>query len=84
MHYPPVQSVSITVGQRKKVTAVTFFPARPRPDHRGTNTDQKYVKIKVLLYCEALRCMQNIIENNEKVVLHYVKLMNPLHFQNVE
>ena len=31
---------SITVGQRKKVTAVTFFPARPRPDQRGTNMDQ--------------------------------------------
>ena len=29
-----------TVGQRKKVTAVTFFPARPRPDQRGTNTGQ--------------------------------------------
>ena len=29
-----------TVGQRKKVTAVTFFLARPRPDQRGTNTDQ--------------------------------------------
>ena len=32
--------VSYTVGQRKKVTAVTFFPARPRPDQRGTNTGQ--------------------------------------------
>ena len=30
----------LTVGQRKKVTAVTFFPARPRPDQRGTNTGQ--------------------------------------------
>ena len=30
----------ITVGQRKKVTAVTFFPARPRLDQRGTNTGQ--------------------------------------------
>ena len=30
----------ITVGQRKKVTAVTFFPARPRSDQRGTNTGQ--------------------------------------------
>ena len=30
----------VTVGQRKKVTAVTFFPARPRPDQRGTNTGQ--------------------------------------------
>ena len=29
-----------TVGQRKKVTAVTFFPARPRSDQRGTNTGQ--------------------------------------------
>ena len=29
-----------SVGQRKKVTAVTFFPARPRPDQRGTNTGQ--------------------------------------------
>ena len=28
------------VGQRKKVAAVTFFPARPRPDQRGTNTGQ--------------------------------------------
>ena len=28
------------VGQRKKVTAVTFFPTRPRPDQRGTNTGQ--------------------------------------------
>ena len=34
--YPP----QCTVGQRKKVTAVTFFPARPRPDQRGTNTGQ--------------------------------------------
>ena len=30
----------ITVGQRKKVTAVTFFPARPRPDQRGKHTGQ--------------------------------------------
>ena len=30
----------LTVGQRKKVTAVTFFSARPRLDQRGTNTDQ--------------------------------------------
>ena len=37
----------ITVGQRKKVTAVTFFPARPRPDQRGTNTGQIR---KVLVY----------------------------------
>ena len=29
-----------TVGQRKKVTAVTFFPAQPRSDQRGTNTDE--------------------------------------------
>ena len=29
-----------TVGQRKKVTAVTFFPARPRPDQRCTNMGQ--------------------------------------------
>ena len=29
-----------TVGQRKKVTAVTFFPARPQPDQRGTNIGQ--------------------------------------------
>ena len=28
------------LGQRKKVTAVNFFPARPRPDQRGTNTGQ--------------------------------------------
>ena len=32
--------VIFTVGQRKKVTAVTFFPARPRPDQRSTNTGQ--------------------------------------------
>ena len=30
----------ITVGQLKKVTAVTFFPARPRPDQRGTTTGE--------------------------------------------
>ena len=36
----PVDSPHNTVGQRKKVTAVTFFPARPRPDQRGTNTDR--------------------------------------------
>ena len=30
----------VTVGQWKKVTAVTFFPARPRSDQRGTNTGQ--------------------------------------------
>ena len=29
-----------SVGQRKKVTAVTFFPAQSRPDQRGTNTSQ--------------------------------------------
>ena len=34
------RSIIITVGQRKKVTAVTFFPARPRADQRGTNTGQ--------------------------------------------
>ena len=34
---------TITVGQRNGVTAVTFFPARPRPDQRGTNT-VKYAK----------------------------------------
>ena len=32
--------IIFTVGQRKKVTAVTFFLARPRSDQRGTNTDQ--------------------------------------------
>ena len=32
----------ITVGQRKKVAAVTFFPARPRPDQRGTDTGQMH------------------------------------------
>ena len=30
----------VTVGQRKKVTAVTFFPVRPRSDQRGTNRGQ--------------------------------------------
>ena len=30
----------LTVGQRKKVTAVTFFPAWPQPGQRGTNTGQ--------------------------------------------
>ena len=34
------QSSSFTLGQRKKVTVVTFFPARPRPDQRVTNTGQ--------------------------------------------
>ena len=32
--------VTHTVGQRKKVTAVTFFPARPRSDQKGTYTGQ--------------------------------------------
>ena len=35
-----IVSFKVTVGQRKKVTAVTFFPARPRSDQRGTNTGQ--------------------------------------------
>ena len=35
--HPPVNT---TVGQRKKVTAVTLLPARPRPDQRGTYTGQ--------------------------------------------
>ena len=34
------RSIIITVGQWKKVSAVTFFPARPRADQRGTNTGQ--------------------------------------------
>ena len=38
--YENVISAVSTVGQRKKVTAVTFFPARPRSDQRGTNTGQ--------------------------------------------
>ena len=28
------------MGQRKKVTAVTFFPMRSRPNQRGKNTNQ--------------------------------------------
>ena len=35
-----LRALRFTVGQRKKVTAVTFFPARPRPDQRGTNAGQ--------------------------------------------
>ena len=38
-------------------------------------------KNKVLSYCEALRYMQNVIENNEKVVPRYIKLTNPPLFQ---
>ena len=34
--------ICITVGQRKKVTAVTFFLARPRPDQKGTNTQKRH------------------------------------------
>ena len=41
----------VTVEQRKKVTAVTFFPARPRPDQRGTNTGQ----IRAKFPCMKLR-----------------------------
>ena len=33
-------TIKATVGQRKKINAVTFFPAQPRPDRRGTNTGQ--------------------------------------------
>ena len=36
-----------TVEQRKKVTAVAFFPARPRPDQRGTNMGQIHKNSRV-------------------------------------
>ena len=62
MHYPPVQSVSITVGQRKKVTAVTFFPARPRPDQRGTNTDQICKNVSIII----LRSIKMYAKHNRK------------------
>ena len=42
-----------TVGQRKKVTAVTFFPARPRPDQRDTDTGQ----IRKVPVVEIARCL---------------------------
>ena len=43
--------------------------------------ENKVNENKLSSHCEALRYMQSIIENNEKVVLHYVKLANPLSFQ---
>ena len=46
----------ITVGQRKKVTAVTFFPAWPRPDQRGTNTGQiRKVPVDEIAWCLVYR-----------------------------
>ena len=46
---------------------------------RGQN---KVSRNKVLSYCETLNTyVKNKIENNEKVVLHYVKLTNQLSFQ---
>ena len=38
--YNLVLGEQLLLGQRKKVTAVTFLPARLRPDQRGTNTGQ--------------------------------------------
>ena len=38
-------------------------------------------KNTVSSYCEALRYMWDIIENNENCNLHYVKITNPLSFQ---
>ena len=40
--------------------------------------ENKVDENKVLSYCEALRYMQNTMENNEKDVLNYVKLTNPI------
>ena len=46
----------VTVGQRKKVTAVTFFPARPRPDQRGTNTGQiRKIPVDEIAWCLVYR-----------------------------
>ena len=42
-----------TVGQRKMVTAVTFFPARPRLDQTA-QIRAKYTKFPMMKSCEFL------------------------------
>ena len=43
--------------------------------------ENKINENQLFSYCEVFRCIWNVIKNNEKVVLHCVKLTNPLSFK---
>ena len=67
---------SKTVGQRKKVTAVTFFPARPRSDQRGTNTGQiRKVPVDEIAWCLVYRLdeTRSRLSANNGILMYLVR-----------